>query len=139
MTRKIQIGLTILRFLYAAFWTGIIFGPTPPRHSQPAAEAFWVAIEATKFMVPLIGSCYFLGGVALWFRRTAPLGLALLSPPMLIIILFDIFLAKESGPWIVIALIHAILLWQFRSAFKPLWSFQGKETASLISPTGQQP
>lgn len=58
---------------------------------------------------------------------------------MLIIVPFDIFLAKESGPLIVIALIHAVLLWQFRSAFTPLWSFKGKVTASLVSPTGQQP
>jgi hypothetical protein len=62
----------------------------------------------------------------LWFQRTAPLGLALLSPPMLIIVLFHIFLGKDAGPWIAIALIHAILLWQFRSAFTPLWSFSPK-------------
>ncbi len=121
--------------IYAAFWTAIIFGPPPPRHSEPAAEAFWVAIEATKFMVPLLGGCYFLGGVALWFRRTSPLGLALLSPPMVIIILFDILLAKEAGPWIPIALIHAILLWHFRSAFTSLWSYGVEATA--VSSRGQ--
>lgn len=89
------------------------------RHSEHAVEAFWVAIEATRFMVPLLGGCYFLGGVALWFR-TAPLGLALLSPPMVIIILFDILLAKK-----------AILLWQFRSAFNPLWSFPTQAAATV--------
>ena len=94
-----------------------------------------MAIEATKFMVPLLGGCYFLGGVALWFRRTSPLGLALLSPPMVIIILFDILLAKEAGPWIPIALIHAILLWHFRSAFTSLWSYGVEATA--VSSRGQ--
>jgi hypothetical protein len=125
MNRGIRISLTVLRLIYAALWTGTIFGGPPPRHTEPAAEAFWVAIEATRFMVPLLGGCYFLGGLALWFRRTAPLGLALLSPPMVIIILFDMLLVKKAGAWIVIALIHAILLWVFRSAFTPLWSFTG--------------
>jgi hypothetical protein len=133
MTRGIRISLTVLRLIYAALWTSVIFGPPPPRHSEPAAEAFWVALEATKFMVPLLGACYFCGGVALWFRRTAPLGLALLSPPMLIIILYDILLAKEAGPWIAIALVHAILLWQFRSAFTPLWSFRSAAINPVVS------
>ncbi len=130
MTRRIDLALRILRFSYAGFWTAILFAPPPPRHSEPAAEAFWVALEATRFMVPLIGGCYVLGGVLLWFRRTAPLGLAVLSPPMLIIILFDVLLTKEAGPWIAIAIVHALLLWQFRSAFQPLWSHSGESTES---------
>lgn len=60
--------------------------------------------------------------MALWVRRTSPLGLAILSPPMVIIILFDVLLAKEAGPWIAMAAMHGILLWEFRSVFAPLWS-----------------
>ena len=72
MIRGIRISLIALRLIYAAFWTSIVFGPPPPRQSEPAAAAFWAAIVATGFMVPLLTSCYFLGGLALWFRRTAP-------------------------------------------------------------------
>jgi len=120
--------MVVLRLVFAAFWTfGSVLGPPPLQHVQPAAEAFVNALQATGFMTPwLLGGCFLLGGAALWFQRTAPLGLALLSPPMLIIVLFHIFLGKDAGPWIVIALIHAILLWHFRSAFTPLWSFSPK-------------
>ena len=123
MTKLALQGLTAIRLLYAAFWTTLLFMGPPPPHREVAAQAFWSAIEATGFMVPLLGVCYVIGGLALWMRRTSPLGLAILSPPMVIIILFDILLAKEIGPWIALVVIHGLLLIQFRSAFRGLWSY----------------
>src|SRR3954454_15700697 len=122
--RSKEIFFTVLRLIYGGFFALIIFGPPPPSHPEAAAQAFWSAIEATGFMVPLLGACYFLGGVAVLWRRTAPLGLALLSPPMVIIVLFDALLVKTAGPWIPIALAHFVLLWHFRAAFAPLWSYR---------------
>jgi hypothetical protein len=113
----------VVRLLYAAFWTMLLFLGPPPPHREVAAQAFWSAIEATGFLVPLLGVCYFAGGLLLWMRRTSPLGLAILSPPMVVIILFDLLLAKEAGLWIALAVMHGILLWEFRSAFSRLWSY----------------
>ena len=89
-------ALTAIRLLYAAVWTALLFLGPPPPHLEPAAQAFWSAIEATGFMVPLLGACYFVGGLLLWMRRTAPLGLALM---------------------------HGTLHWVCRRAFAPLWSY----------------
>ena len=127
MTRPITLGLTTIRILYAVFWIVLAIAPLSgvPFPSQPTAAAndFWDAIAATGFMIPLIGTTYFVGGVGCLFHRATPLGLALLSAPLTVIVLFNILLVQEPGPWILIVLIHLVLLVRFRAAYVPLWSY----------------
>jgi hypothetical protein len=70
----------------------------------------------------LLGASYAAGGLFTLFRRTAPLGLALLSPPMAVIVLFNALLVRSASAWVVLAPVPALLLWQFRADFAPLWS-----------------
>jgi hypothetical protein len=123
------VSLAILRIAYGLLWLSfplatLLLNLPMPKQPTEAATAFWDAIEATGFMVPLLGATYFVGGVLLLWRRTAPLGLAVLSPPLLIASLFDAFLARQSGPWIVMVVVHLLLMWDVRSAYAGLWAYE---------------
>src|SRR4249919_1637249 len=92
-----------LRWLFALFFfsTGvaIALGLTigwPPAIQQPtaSAQALYSALHAAGFMDPLLGASYLVGGAALALRRTAPLGLVLLAPSVVVIFFFDTFLAR---------------------------------------------
>jgi hypothetical protein len=95
---------------------------TPP---TAASRAFLEALMATKFFTPLLAVTYLGGASTLLFQRTAPLGIVLLAPPMVIIFFFHIFLTGMvlwGGVW---AGALAALAWGHRDAFKALTTFKG--------------
>lgn len=92
-----------------------------PAQRTPEAAALMDAIMKSGFMSYLIAASYIAGGFALLWRRTAPLGAALLAPPVAVIFLFHLTL---SGQWIwgtLNALWLAALLWNYRSAYASMW------------------
>ncbi len=122
----------LLRWLYAAYFMyvgyavlrGLLRGAVMHIH-QPnaAAQAFSDALEASGFMHPLLAACYLGGGLALLFHRTAPLGLAILGPPVAIILLFHIVLTGMlvwGASW---AAVWLLMAWRYRRAFVPLLSY----------------
>jgi len=118
---------TLVRLVYAAFWilialAPLVFPKAIPAQTVPAARAFWSGVEASGFMIPLLGASYAFGGLFTLFRRTAPLGLVILSPPMAVIVLFNALLVQSASAWVVLAPVHALLLWHFRADLAPLWS-----------------
>lgn len=127
-------SMTILRLGYAFAIFGIniyaalaTFLKTFPPLTPPTAagRAFLEALTATNFYTPLLAVTLLSGGVALLFQRTAPLGIALLAPPMVIIFFFHIFLTGMVLWGTMWAGILAILAWGHRDAFKALVSFKG--------------
>jgi hypothetical protein len=127
MNRRWQAFTTPIRLLYGAFWLLIIIAPfltgkAIPVQVVPAARAMWEGLEASRFMIPLLGTCYGLGGLLVLVRRTAPVGLLILSPPLLVIVLFNALLIRTASAWVVLAPVHALLLWQYRADFRSLWN-----------------
>ena len=121
---------SMLRLVYGAFFAAmgvlVFLKITPmdlgaPYALTPAQGQFMLALRATGFMDPLLGVSYLGGGLALLTRRTCPLGVILLAPPVLVILLFHAVLS--SNPWIgvVVATLLAIIAWGVRDAFQPLW------------------
>ena len=103
-------------------------GPHLPTASTAAlvdATAFEAALAQTGFMNPLLCLGCFLGGGALLFRRTAPLGIALLAPLVVIIFCFHLFMTK-SYLWGTLNLLWlAALAWRYRRGFDQLWHYTG--------------
>lgn len=123
-----RVSVAVLRVAYGLLWLSLplstlLLNVPMPEQPTETATAFWDAIEATGFMVPLLGTTYFVGGALLLWGRTTPLGLAVLTPPLLIASLFNVLLAQQSGPWIVMVVVHLLLLWDTRSAFAGLWAY----------------
>ncbi len=127
MTRIIFVA----RWLYALFytWVGVswfsykLFGTAWPEHKEtPAARALTIALTDSGIVDPLIAATCLLGGMLMLFRRTTPLGIAVLAPLVTGIFVFHAFL-NQNWPWGAFHLGYlAILAWFDRSAFSPLWS-----------------
>ena len=115
-----NIALKILTLLFAAFW--LVFGLNGLFHffpiPAPAAESayFMAALEKSGYVMPLTYGAEIIGGLMLLTSKTRFSGLLLLSPVTLNILLYDIFL-NPSGLAIggIIAVIHALILWQYRN------------------------
>lgn len=101
-------GWTALRLVFALFllvsgiWTSLHAFTDPPS-PDPIGKILGVALLA--------------GGAALLFRRTAPLGVVVLAPAVVLIVLIQLF---QSGRVLFAALVlasFAALAWRYRSAF----------------------
>jgi len=126
--------MTILRLGYAVAIFGIniyaalaTYLNTLPPLTPPTIEgrAFLEALSATSFFTPVLGVTFLAGASALLFQRTAPLGIVLLAPPMVIIFFFHIFLTGMVLWGSVWAGTLAVLAWGHREAFTALFSFRG--------------
>lgn len=125
--------MRILRLSYAFAIFGIVICAAlaalkalPPLTPPTAAgRAFLEALSMTGFFTPMLAATYLAGASALLFQRTAPLGIVLLAPPMVVIFLFHIFLTGMvlwGGTW---SGALAVLAWGHRDAFKALVTFEG--------------
>lgn len=125
--------VAVARWLYALFYayTGAtwfshkLFGTAWPDHEEaPAAKALTTALTTSGIVEPLIAAVCLVGGGLLFFRRTAPLGIAVLAPLVTGIFIFHLLL-NQQWPWGTFHFCYlAVLAWLHRSAFRPLWNYE---------------
>ena len=79
-----------LFYLATGVWVAIATATRQggPKQPTPRAAAFTDALTATGFMDPLLAVAYLLGGAALLSRRTAPAGIVILAPTVIVIFFF---------------------------------------------------
>ena len=125
----------ILRRLFGGYYllVGVLFGLTlvgvlPPHRLaiSPRSAAFQQALVATGFVMPILIGTYIAGGAALFFVRTAPLGLALLAPAVVMITLTDSVLDTAYAVAAVNLVVFLALAWRLRAAYRPMWTFGPK-------------
>ena len=69
-----------------------------------------------------IGVLQVIGGALLLIGRFVPLGLVILSPIIVVILLYHITLAPEDiGLGLIAAILAIFLIWAYREHFKPLF------------------
>ena len=121
-----------MRWLFGGYYLviGVIFGLTqlglmasPKLAVSPASAAFQQALTATGFVMPVLIGTYILGGAALLWSRTAPLGLAMLAPAVVMISLTDTLLDTAYAVAAVNLAAFLALAWHFRTAYEPMWTF----------------
>jgi uncharacterized membrane protein YphA (DoxX/SURF4 family) len=99
--------------------------PPPP----PAAGAFFGALIATGYMMPLIMSVQLFAGLLLLSRRFVPLALTLLAPIVVNIVAFHLFLAPQGLPMALLVLgLGVYLAWTERDAYRAL--FQSRKAVA---------
>lgn len=119
----------ILSHIFGLFW--FIFGlnglfhffpiPAPPQDSA----YFMEAMQRSGYVLPMIYGMEVVGGVMLLLGGWKPLALLLLAPITANIVLYDIMLNPSGlGIGLVVAALHAFLLWRSRTAFQPLLQCQ---------------
>jgi len=133
---------SILRIVYGLFFlatgvwilvsvtTGILKPPVQP--TQAAAD-FMQALDAALFVNPVLGASFVFGGGCLIFGRSAPLGLILLAPSVVVILGFHLFLSGQAAVGLIVATCFLLLAWRYRGAFVPLWTHRPEERPPLRS------
>lgn len=96
------------------------FMPVPDLPNQ--AADFMSSLDATGYVLPIVGALEVIIGLMLLFRKWVPFALILLAPISVNILLFHMFLdLPQIGVAIVIAIINAILIYKYWKAFRPLF------------------
>ena len=96
-----------------------LFHPmTPPPNLAEGAKAFSLALQATGYMMPMIGILLAVCGALILVNRFVPLALVLLAPFWLNSFLFHAFLEHSSlVPATVFCALELALAWTYRGAF----------------------
>jgi hypothetical protein len=110
-----------LFFLYAPIMILIEFGGQHPPETVAAASRFTLALNETGFMNPSLIAVLMIGGVAMLFDRSAPVGLLLLGPPIFVIACFHWFLTHAYVWGSIWPIWYAALAWHYRHVFARLW------------------
>ena len=125
VARTVQ-GAAFLTFGLNGFFH---FLPMPP--PPPAAGAFFGALFATGYMLPLIKGTEVVTAVMLLSNRFVPLALALIAPVIVNILAFHAFLAPAGIvlPLVLLAT-ELVLAWSYRDAFRSMLRAQVAPTPS---------
>ena len=114
---RILLGVIFVVFGLNGF---LQFLPMPPM-PQPAG-AFFGALAATGYMMPLIFGWQIVGG-ALLLVGVVPLALLILAPVVVNIVAFHLYLAPDGlGLALVVAALETFLAWAHRDALRPLFT-----------------
>lgn len=119
------------RLIFAAWYFGTgVLGFVLNDRAKDIAQAttgLERAMAESGFMNPLLCLCCTVGGAALCFKRSSPLGLVVLAPLVIVIFFFHIIITKDYW-WgaLNLALLLA-LSWHFRRGLEPLWAYSTAE------------
>jgi len=125
MKTGIVIARVLLGLIFVVFGlNGFLQFLPQPAVPQPAM-AFFGALAASGYMIPLLFASQIVGG-ALLLLGMVPLGLVILVPVIVNIVAFHVFLAPGGLPVaVVVAGLAGFLAWTHREAYRPLFTPPG--------------
>jgi len=114
---RVLLGLIFVVFGSNAF---LHFIPMPPIPQNLAGD--FIKVFLASGYVYVIGGLQVFGGLLLLIGRFVPLGLTILGAIIFNILVFHTLMAPEGfPPALVVTALELFLLWQYRSAFAPLF------------------
>ena len=122
MKTAVFIARILLGVIFLVFGLNGFLQFLPQPEMPQAAVAFFGALAASGFMLPLLFATQIVGG-ALLLLGMVPLGVLVLTPVIVHIVAFHVFLAPGGLPLaIVVAALGLFLAWTHRSAYRPLFA-----------------
>ncbi len=96
------------------FWLKVL--PTPPPPTEAAGQ--FLGILYMSGFLAVVKALEVLGGLAVLSQRFAPFGLLILGPILVVINLYDLFIAKSfNPPSAILSLLALFLLYSYRHRF----------------------
>ena len=131
MKTTVLIARILLGIIFLVFGlNGFLHFLPQPEMPQPAV-AFFGGLAATGFMLPTLFATQVVGG-ALLLLGMVPLGVVILTPVIVHIVEFHVFLAPGGLPLaIVVAALALFLAWTHRAAYRPLFAASVVPSASM--------
>lgn len=115
---RLLLGLIFLIFGLNGFFR---FIPPPTTPMPEEAVSFAEAMMKTGYLFPLVAGTQVLVGVLLLANFFVPLALVLITPIVVNIVAFHLFLAPEgTSIAVIVALLEVYLLWSYRQSYRPL-------------------
>jgi uncharacterized membrane protein YphA (DoxX/SURF4 family) len=116
----------ILRIILAlgliVFGLNKFIGFMPMPEMPENAGEFMSSLQATGYVLPIVGALEVIIGLLLLFNKAVPFALLLLAPISVNIILFHLFLDLPAiAGALVIAIINVILIYKHWKVYKPLF------------------
>jgi uncharacterized membrane protein YphA (DoxX/SURF4 family) len=122
MKTAVLIARILLGIIFLVFGLNGFLHFLPQPEMPQAAVAFFGALAATGFMLPTLFATQVVGG-ALLLLGLVPLGVVILTPVIVHIVEFHVFLAPGGLPLaIVVAALGLFLAWTHRAAYRPLFA-----------------
>ena len=123
MGKAVLVLRILLGLIFTIFGLNGFFNFLPPPEMPTEAGAFFGALAATGYMLPLIKIVEVACGILLLLGRNVPLALVLLGPVAVNIFLFHIFLAPDPAAGAIgylSFLIWVFLCWAYRGSARGL-------------------
>jgi uncharacterized membrane protein YphA (DoxX/SURF4 family) len=122
MKTATSIARILLGVIFVVFGLNGFLHFLPQPAMPPAAGAFFGALAASGYMLPLIFATQVVGGTLLLFGLV-PLGVLVLAPVIVDIVGFHVFLAPDGLPLaLVVTALALFLAWVHREAYRPLFA-----------------
>lgn len=124
---KNKMAYTIVRVLLGLAWIfygAVKFFPMPAPELPASAIAFLGAMAATGYFMQFVGLAELAVGLMLVFNRWVPFSMMILSPIMINVILFNLFLSFSLSSVImllVLTLMQVYIMYCTWGAYKPLF------------------
>ena len=126
---------TALRWLWGIMFVGngvmlllslLGLAEDPFVQPTPEARAWYDGLFSAPFLTLLLGLAFLVGGLLMSLKRTAPLGLALVAGPVAVIVAYHFSMTGLVAWGLFTAVVQGLLMWRFRSAYEPLWSYKDR-------------
>ena len=139
MKTAVLIARILLGIIFLVFGLNGFLHFLPQPEMPQAAVAFFGALAATGFMLPTLFATQVVGG-ALLLLGMVPLGVLILTPVIVHIVEFHVFLAPAGLPLaVVVATLAIFLAWTHRQAYRPLFAVSLAPSALMSTPQQSAP
>jgi putative oxidoreductase len=122
----ILIARTLVGLAFVAAGLTFFFSEMPqPENPSEEMKAFGTAMVPTRYMtvvkvLELVGGALLLAGVLV------PVGVTILTPVIVNILLFELLIAKQPGPGIVLTLLSALLVYGYWPYFRSVFTVRAR-------------
>lgn len=127
MNKLCLIARILLGLIFFVFGLNGFLGFLPQPELPEPASAFFGALFATGYFIPLLKGTEVVCGLLLLIGRFVPLALTILAPVVLNIVLFHVVLAPSGSAVGIVCLILGIFLaWCYRDSFRGVLAANAK-------------
>ncbi|MBE7411502.1 MAG: DoxX family membrane protein [Leptospiraceae bacterium] len=124
LAARILLGLIFVVFGFNGFFN---FIPSPP--PAPEAGAFFGALFATKYLIPVLKTTEIVCGILLLSNYFVPLALTILAPIAINIFLFHVFLNNAGMPVaIAVVALEIFLAYSYRKNYSGVLTAKAEPT-----------
>jgi len=121
MKTAVLIARILLGVIFVVFGLNGFLQFLPQPAMPEAAIAFFGGLAASGYMLPLLFVSQLLGGTLLLVGMV-PLGVLILTPVIVNIVAFHVFLAPGLPLAIIVTALAVFLAWTHREAYRPLFA-----------------